>query len=194
MADFINTRRLPSKGIVGNVYRDSFSGELFLAVADGTLISIADLLSERNIRAVGPPGETGRQGERGDRGDTGAAGKDGQPGPVGPVGPHGTNGISITGKQGLQGERGLRGEKGDRGETGPPGPVGPQGERGEVLFAGPPEMIAAVAQARQELITIRAKVRAGFIVAIEEAERIKHPAKALVLLHLKNLQRQIEGE
>jgi len=192
MADFINTRQLPSKGAPGSVYRDSFSKELFLAVADGTLISIADLLSERDrIRAVGPPGERGPQGAPGSQGNPGADGQDGAAGPVGPVGPHGSNGKDGIGKTGLQGERGLTGPQGPKGDPGPRGPQGPQGERGEVLLAGPPEMIAAVAQARQELITIRAKVRAGFIVAIESAEAIAHPAKALVLLHLKNLQNQI---
>lgn len=100
-------------------------------------------------------------------------------------------GPPVHGIDGTQGPAGPKGDRGDTGATGPQGPQGPQGERGEVLFAGPPEMIAAVAQARQELITIRAKIRAGFIVAIEEAERIQHPAKALVLLHLRNLQQQI---
>ena len=192
MADFINTRVLPSKGAVGSVYRDAYSKKMFLAVADGTLISIDDLLSERDrVRAVGPAGEQGRQGEQGPQGVPGANGKDGAAGPVGPVGPHGKDGISITGKQGLQGERGLTGPPGPQGETGPQGAQGPQGEKGEVLYAGPPEMIAATLQARHELVQLRAKVRAAFMVAIESAEAIVHPAKSLVLLHLRNLQKQI---
>lgn len=97
--------------------------------------------------------------------------------------------------RGIDGEPGPRGPQGLPGRNGKdstvPGQPGPRGERGEVLFAGPPEMIAATLQARQELLQLRAKVRAGFIVAIEEAEAIVHPAKALVLQHLRNLQRQI---
>jgi hypothetical protein len=191
VAEFVNTRRLPSKGAVGSVYRDSNTKEMFLAVADGTLVSLADLLSERNIRAVGPPGEAGRQGAPGSQGARGVDGKNGVAGPVGPIGPHGTNGISITGKTGLQGERGLTGPPGPQGDRGPTGPAGPQGEKGDVLLAGPPEMIAAVAQARHELLALRAKTRAAVIVAIESAEQIKHPARALVLQHLRILQQQI---
>ena len=192
MADFISTRKLPSKGAVGNVYRDAFSKKMYLAVGDGTLMLLDDLLSTRDrVIAVGPPGDTGREGIQGPQGLPGQPGKDGAPGPVGPPGQHGKDGISIQGKTGPQGERGLQGSPGPKGDRGPTGPQGPQGEKGEVLFAGPPEMIAATAQARHELLQLKAKVRAGFIAAIESAENIKHPARALVLEHLKAFQKQI---
>jgi len=94
MADFINTRQLPSKGAVGNVYRDAFSKKMFLAVADGTLVALDELLSARDrIIAVGPAGEQGREGPAGPQGPPGGDGKDGQPGPVGQIGPHGANGV-----------------------------------------------------------------------------------------------------
>jgi hypothetical protein len=174
MADFINTKKLPSKGKVGDVYRDSSSKELYLAVADGTLVSLADLLSERNIRAVGPQGEPGRQGEPGPQGPAGRDGKDGAPGPVGPAGPHGTNGISITGKTGLQGERGVTGPPGPQGPQGIAGPQGPKGDPGDVLYVGPEEMEAAVKAARLALIEQRARFMAAIADALQRSGSMLH--------------------
>jgi hypothetical protein len=176
MADFINTRQLPSKGKAGDVYRDSHTKELFLAVGDGTLVAISDLLSTRNLRTVGPQGETGRDGAPGPQGETGLPGRDGAPGPVGLAGPHGTNGISITGKTGPQGERGLTGPAGPQGPQGIAGPVGPKGEHGDVLYVGPAEMEAAVKAAREQLIQQHARFLAAIYQAMLAAGTL-HPSK-----------------
>lgn len=183
MANFLNVRQLPSKGNVGDVYRVNSTGLLFIAIGDGTLISLDDLLSPRGrVLAVGPQGETGRQGEPGPKGDTGAPGKDGAPGPVGPVGEHGKHGQSIIGRTGLQGERGLTGPVGPQGPQGVPGPVGPQGPPGDVLYCGQAEVEEAAKQLRQQ----KARVRAAFLTSIDK--EVLHPTvKRLLQEHAKSI-------
>ncbi len=189
MADFINTRQLPSKGAVGNVYRDAFSKKMYLAVADGTLVLLDDLLSARDrVIAVGPAGEQGRQGEPGPQGVPGANGKDGAPGPVGPVGPHGTNGISITGKTGRDGERGLtgpQGPQGPQGATGAKGDKGDKGEPGDILYVDPEEVKAAALRLHQE----KAKISAAFYHTMLQARTLRPPIRKLFELRLNEFKR-----
>ncbi len=173
MAEFVNTRRLPSKGVVGSVYRDSFSGKMFLSVADGTLVALDDLLSERErVRAVGPQGETGRPGADSQLpGPPGRDGRDGKdstvPGPSGPKGERGISGVSI---------KGDKGDKGDSivGPVGPQGQRGEKGERGDVLYVGPPEMEAATKAARSALIDQRARFMAAIAQALQDSGCIQH--------------------
>jgi|HubBroStandDraft_5_1064220.scaffolds.fasta_scaffold07849_4 hypothetical protein len=186
MSDFINARNLPSRGTPGNVYRDATTKELFLAVGDGTLVSIADLLSERNIRAVGPQGETGRQGEPGPQGENGLPGRDGAPGPVGPTGPHGTNGISITGKTGPQGERGLTGPAGPQGPQGIAGPVGPQGPPGDILYCSQAEVEAAALRLHQEKV----RIRAAFLNSLIRNEGVSLSVRKHWERHVENIMRE----
>lgn len=156
MSNFHNAKTLPSKGNVGDVYRVSTTGDMFLAVGDGTLVSLSDLLSERNrVRAVGPQGETGRQG---------AAGRDGRDGVNGTNGKDGANGISgpkgecgVPGPQGIPGKDGRDGTNG-KDATGPQGPRGEKGEPGNVLYVGDDALVAAVETLRQELLQHRAKL------------------------------------
>ena len=173
MAEFINAKRLPSKGKPGNVYwvNNAALGthDIWFATGDGTLINLSDLLQAAPaVRAVGPQGEQGRQGEAGPQGPAGSKARDGAPGPIGPVGPHGTNGISITGKTGAQGERGLTGPAGPQGVQGIPGPVGPQGPAGDVLYIGPDELQAAVKAARAEIINQRGRFLAVIAQALHD--------------------------
>lgn len=169
MADFINARNLPSKGTPGNVYRDASSKEMFLALGDGTLVSINDLLSVRNVRTVGPQGEQGRAGL--DSQVPGPAGRDGRdgkdstvPGPAGPKGEKGDRGASIKGDKGDKGDS-IKGDKGDS----IVGPKGDKGDPGDVLYVSTAEAGAAVKAARAEIINQRARFLAAIDQALDDA-------------------------
>jgi len=72
---------LPSKGRAGDCYFTTDSKEVYIAVADGALLNLADLLSGAmpHVRVVGPQGEQGirgMSGARGAKGEPGTPGKD----------------------------------------------------------------------------------------------------------------------
>jgi hypothetical protein len=191
MSDFINARKLPSKGKPGDVYRDASSKEIFLALGDGTLVSIADLLSVRNVRTVGPQGETGRQGEPGRNGTNGAAGRDGKDGADGVSGPKGERGE--TGAPGVPGKDGRNGIDGKHGAMGITGAQGPKGEKGDVCFVGAEEMAAAVKALRAEMIATKARLEAAFDVTMLEAFR-NHGNNAVTIQSYLNRMRQRAGD
>jgi hypothetical protein len=187
VADFINTRNLPSKGKPGDVYRDASSTRMYIALGDGSLCDLGDLLSEARpaVRLVGPPGPQGHQGIPGPVGPVGNDGKDGEPGPVGPAGQHGAPGQSITGKTGLQGERGLTGPPGPQGVQGVPGPVGPQGPAGDILYCSQADVEAAAQRLHQEKV----RIRAAFLNGIVHNEVVSPTVKRILQLDLEQILR-----
>jgi hypothetical protein len=192
--EFINAKKLPSKGAVGNVYRDASSKEMFLAVADGTLISISDLLSERDrVRAVGPPGDAGKDGAPGAMGPQGPPGAKGDPGDVSIVsGPKGERGDP--GPQGLPGKDGRDGRDGKDGATGATGAQGPQGIPGNVLYVGDAEMAAAVEAWKQKYIEQVARWEAALAATMLEAFRKNTPHHAVLIQSYLNRVRQLRGD
>ncbi len=184
MADFHNTKSLPSKGIAGDVYRVSTTGDMYLAVGDGTLILLKDLLSTRDrVVAVGPAGETGRQGEPGRNGRDGVDGRNGKDGADGMAGSKGERGPQ--GAQGIPGKNGTNGVDG-KSIVGPQGPKGDKGDPGEVLYVGPAELEAAVKQLREE----KARVRAALLSNILGSEVIHPTVRQLLKSHLERVQRE----
>lgn len=137
MAKLISTKlhRLPPKGTAGDCYFATDSKETFIAIGDGTLVAVADLLkgATATVRAVGPAGP---QGEKGERGDQGAAGTEGLRGEKG--------------ERGTPGRDGIDGTDGRNGKDGLPGPRGEKGERGDLTVIGDAELKAAVFQLREE--------------------------------------------
>jgi hypothetical protein len=159
VAEFINVRALPSKGTPGNVYRSSSTKEIFLAVGDGTLISISDLLSERDrVRAVGPAGERGMQGPPGDFLDSAHLSE------------------RIASLERLYADLIARVERGDEKIRGPKGDSikGDKGDAGDVLYLGPAEMEAAVKAARLALIEQRARFLAAIADAMQRSGSMLH--------------------
>jgi hypothetical protein len=187
MADFINARNLPSKGTPGNVYRDASSKEMFLALGDGTLVSINDLLSVRNVRTVGPQGEQGRAGL--DSQVPGPAGRDGRdgkdstvPGPAGPKGEKGDRGASIKGDKGDRGDKGdsIKGEKGDKGDK------GDKGNPGDILYCGQAEVEAAALRLHQEKV----RIRAAFLNSLIRIENLNPTVKKHWQRHVEDIMRE----
>lgn len=154
------TSRLPSKGNAGDVFYCTDTGNVYLAVADGTLLDMASLLNPTAAAlAVGPKGEPGIAGAPGARGEKGEKGDKGEVGPEGKAGSQGRAGKD--GHDGQRGKEGARGERGERGSQGPQGIQGPQGEKGErgdVLYVGKLEIEAAAEKMRQERAWLRAKI------------------------------------
>jgi hypothetical protein len=163
---------------------------LFLVGENGSLLAINEFFSLPVVHrgADGNPGERGATGPQGPPGESirGERGERGSQGATGAQGCAGATGIGRTG------ERGEKGDRGDTGATGATGAQGPQGLPGSVTYIGPQELEKAIQACRAEMIREQARVRASFIGALESAERIVHPARALVLAHLRSLQRQIE--
>jgi len=108
---------LPSKGRAGDCYFTTDSKQIYIAVADGALLNLADLLSGAvpHVRVVGPPGEKGLQGEKGTKGDKGERGEKGTKGDKGDTGPRGKDGY------GRDGDTGPQGKPGEAGPAGAPG-------------------------------------------------------------------------
>jgi hypothetical protein len=194
MADFINARKLPSKGTPGDVYRDASSKRMYLALGDGTLCDLADLLSESRpvVRAVGPQGEQGRAGL--DSQVPGPAGRDGRDGkdstvsgPAGPKGEKGDRGASIKGDKGDKGDS-IKGDKGDKGDS----IKGEKGDPGDVLYVGPDAMAAAVKSLRDEMIATKARMEAAFDVTFLEAQQ-NRPNGAVTIHSYLNRMRQRAG-
>jgi hypothetical protein len=160
MADFINTRNLPSKGKPGDIYRDAASTRIYIALGDGSLCDLGDLLSEARpaVRLVGPPGERGAIGAQGDFLDSA--------------------GLSarITSLENLYADLIARVERGDEMIRGPKGDSvkGDTGPAGDILYVGPAEMEAAARAARHALIDQRAKFMAALAQAMQETGSIHH--------------------
>lgn len=194
MADFINSRKLPSKGVVGNVYRDASSKRLYIAVADGSLVDLGDLLSEARpvVRAVGPQGDPGKDGTPGAQGPAGAQGNPGPRGDISIVsGPKGERGDS--GPQGIPGKDGRDGIDGKDGATGATGAQGPQGLPGDVLYVGNAEMAAAIESWKQKYIDQQARWEAALDASMLEAFR-KNTRSALTVQSYLNRVRQLRGD
>jgi len=197
MAKLLSTKstRLPSKGNPGDVFFVTDQKAFYIAIGDGTLINLADLLSGAvpHVRAVGPQGEAGPRGEKGDagpqgpRGEKGTAGNDGQQGPVGPKGADGLPGpAGKDGKDGKDGAPGPQGPQGLRGELGIMGPRGPMGET-HYVYVGPAEVEAA----HKEILKNRARVLA---VLIDKLQTLgSHPAARLAAMHLEDVKRALES-
>lgn len=93
MSKVISTKqgRLPSKGTPLDIYFCTDTKETFIAIGNGQLFSLPDLLAGAHaVPAVGPRGEQGLAGTavaKGDKGDQGIPGRDGKdstvPGPKG---------------------------------------------------------------------------------------------------------------
>ena len=98
MARFHSAKRLPSKGIPGDIYFATDASELFVALVDGSLYPVASMLNP-GPPIPGPKGDKGERGEKGEKGD-GKDGKDGAPGPKGDKGERGD--LTIIGDSELQ--------------------------------------------------------------------------------------------
>jgi len=133
------TSGLPSRGNPGDVYFTVDTHAVYLALGDGTLFNVNDLMSGGGTaRVVGPPGPQGPQGipgPQGEPGERGPAGRDGRDGAIGPKGDRGDSApIAIETLRGPKGERGADGKDGDAG--------------------------VAVAELRNEVVTLRNEVKA----------------------------------
>lgn len=101
---------LPSTARAGDCYFTTDTKQIFIAVADGTVLNLADLLSGAvpHVRVVGPPGERGQAGidshVPGPKGDKGDPGRDGQTGAQGKPGRDGVGRDGQTGKPGRDGK------------------------------------------------------------------------------------------
>lgn len=102
-------------------------------------------------------------------------------------------GPPLRGIDGERGPQGPQGETGATGATGPQGPQGPKGDRGDVVYVGNEELVQAFQHMRAQYVAEIARRKAALCLAIEQAEQIPHAAKALVLQHIRNLQRMMEG-
>jgi hypothetical protein len=190
MPKILSVKKAPSKGDVGDVFFITSTREFYLAVADGSLLNLADLLSGAvpHVREVGPqgdrglPGPPGPPGSQGERGEKGTDGTPGQQGPVGPAGadghpgPPGQNAEAGApgprGEKGADGLPGARGEKGDRGE---------KGESGDVTVVGNAELLAAVEKLRAQKAALQA------LLATRIAEMGDHPVYMIARKHLENI-------
>lgn len=176
MANFRNTRQLPSRGTPGDIIRDCNSGVVYLCVGDGSLVNLADLLSEARptVRVVGPAGERGPQGPPGDFLDSAQLA------------------ARVASLEHLYTDLTARIERGDESIRGPAGRdgqsiVGPQGPAGDCLYAGPAEMLAAVKHAREILISQRARFIAAVEQAMADAGTLTHARKKHFQLLLEQM-------
>lgn len=195
MAKFHSTKtsRLPSKGAPGDAYLATDTGQIYFAIADGTLLNLADLLSgaSASVRTVGPKGETGLQGAPGALGPAGQRGEKGTPGEKGDQGPMGARGADgLPGATGKEGKPGPKGEKGAGGNTGAQGPKGDKGEPGDVTFIGPKEAQQAVEKMRRRMRDYQARVQATIQERI--AELGNHPAAQLAIAHLRAVEKEAD--
>jgi hypothetical protein len=179
VAEFINVRALPSKGTPGNVYRSSSTKEIFLAVGDGTLTSISDLLSERDrVRAVGPAGERGMQGPPGDFLDSAHLSE------------------RVAKLERLYADLIARVERGDEKIRGPKGDSvkGDKGDPGDVLYVGDAEMATAIESWKQKYIDQQARWEAAVDATMLEAFRKNTAHHAVLIQSYLNRVRQLRGD
>jgi hypothetical protein len=187
----VKSNRLPSKAETGDVFFVTDQKTFYIAIADGSLINLADLLSGAvpHVRQVGPKGEPGLQGAPGPAGPIGPRGDkgtDGAAGPQGPVGPKGSDGLH--GQRGNPGTDGARGETGAPGLQGAVGPAGPAGPKGETsfIYVGAAEVEAA----HKEILAARARVLA--VIQDKLSTMGNHPVYRLVKTHLEDVKREAE--
>ena len=191
MSRLISTKltRLPSKGEAGSVYFTTDSKQVFLALGDGTLFDVADLLSGNAVRVVGPQGEAGPRGATGVTGTPGPRGEKGTTGARGETGPQGQAGADglpgVTGKPGADGKDST--VPGPQGPLGLKGPKGDKGDRGDVLYVGPAEIAAAAAELKAQ----RAMLHARIDQAVQDAGHLPDSMKRLMQLHYQNLKRAL---
>ncbi|HWY20024.1 MAG TPA: hypothetical protein VNX26_02325 [Candidatus Acidoferrum sp.] len=153
MPGFQSTKenRLPARGNPLDCFWTSDSHKLFVALGDGRLVCLNDLLKTGGpavcVGPEGPQGNAGIKGEPGPRGESVV----GPMGPQGIAGPQGKDGASI------------------QGPPGPQGPVGP--DSNEVLHA----VRAEIAALRSELAAVQAtyqRIVDGNQQAIKVRERL----------------------
>lgn len=182
--------KLPSTAKAGEVFYTTDSKQVFFAIADGSLLSLGDLLSGAvpHVKVVGPPGEKGDRGDKGDVGLPGQRGEKGTKGDKGDTGP--------AGKDGGMGRDGDRGKPGRDGlDSVVPGPAGPRGEKGDcgdkgapgsVVVVGDEELQAAIVALKKDKVRVLAKV----------AEKISsmgdHGVYLLAKKHLEDIQKELE--
>ena len=164
MAQFYSVKDLPGKGEPGSAYalrRPGNGFDIYIAIADGTLVDLASLLQPRAPLAVGPqglPGKDGRDGVDGKPARDGANGRDGR---------HGNDGKD--GRDGIDGKL---------------GPQGPKGEPGDITVVGDAELLAAVKKVKEQ------KARALALIADRLSTRPTEAAR-VARLHLLAVQKEL---
>lgn len=193
MAKLISVQKLPAKVAPGDVVFLTGSREFYVAIADGSLLNLADLLSGAvpHVRTVGPQGSQGEKGQPGEAGSTGPRGEKGTSGEKGEAGAPGARGArGPAGHDGKDGAQGAAGPKGEKGETGAQGLKGDKGEAGDVTFIGPKESQRAVELMRSKLRDYQARVRAEIAHRLEGMGN--HPAAQLAATHLRAIDKVAE--
>jgi hypothetical protein len=168
--------KLPTSASPLDCFWTTDSHRLFVALGDGSVVCLNDLLTNAGAVRQGPPGPPGNDGK--DAVCVCRAGRDGAQGPPG---------------QTIVGPKGDKGDKGDTivGPVGPQGIPGPKGEPGSVTYVGPDELLAAVKAARRMLIEREAKWQATLQRTIEKNERLPDRMKRHCAMVLQNLQREL---
>jgi hypothetical protein len=193
MAKLLSMKKLPDKVTPGDVVFLTGTREFYIAIADGSLLNLADLLSGAvpHVRAVGPQGAQGEKGLPGEAGLAGPRGEKGTPGEKGDAGTPGAKGADgLPGATGKEGKRGPKGDKGDKGEAGERGAAGPKGEKGDITFVGPKESQQAVEKMNRRLADYQARVRAT--IQHRLAGLGNHPAGQLAAAHLRAVEKEAE--
>ena len=190
MANFYPVKALPAKGEPGSAYAVRRTGtgfDIYIAIADGTLIPLDGLLSVKPTGPVGAQGaqgdkgDTGAKGAKGDKGDPGTQGKQGDPGAKGDKGDNGIDGQHGTpGKDStVPGPKGEKGDKGDKGDT------GAQGPRGDITIVGDAELLAAVNKLKAQKAAALARIQLLL-------ETRNTPAAKVAALHLQAVKQELE--
>jgi Collagen triple helix repeat (20 copies) len=193
MAKLLSMKKLPPNAAPGDVVFLTGSREFYIAIADGSLLNLADLLSGAvpHVRAVGPQGPQGEKGLPGETGPAGPRGEKGTQGDKGDAGAPGAKGADgLPGATGKEGKRGPKGDRGEKGETGERGAAGPKGEPGDVAYIGPKESQQAVERMRRKLVDYQARVRAT--IQHRLAGLGNHPAGQLAAAHLRAVEKEAE--
>jgi hypothetical protein len=190
MANIISVKRTPSKATPGDVIFNNVEKEFYIAVADGTLLPVAGMLTPNPRGVVGPQGEPGARGETGAQGPAGINGRNGADSTVpGPTGPRGERGAA--GRDGDRGKPGVDGKDSTiAGPVGPQGPAGPRGEKGEpgdVVFPTALQVANALVELRQRY----ARIQAALLLEMANSKSIK---SASTRLHLQNTLNRIKRE
>lgn len=188
--NFVNTNTFPPRRVEpGTLYRHNASGRCYLALPDGTLLNLCDLLDYLykfvTVPQPGPRGEQGPPGQNGKDGKDGRNGLNGLDGRAGSKGEPGGRGEK--GERGVAGRDGKNGSAGKDGKDGAQGPCGAKGERGDVLYVGAPEIQEAAKRLQKERATMHAKLQQ----AINDAASLPKPHRTLVQQPLKNVQRSL---
>jgi hypothetical protein len=193
MAKLLSMKKLPPNAAPGDVVFLTGSREFYIAIADGSLLNLADLLSGAvpHVRCAGPQGAQGEKGLPGEAGLAGPRGEKGTPGEKGDAGTPGAKGADgLPGATGKEGKRGPKGDKGDKGDAGERGAAGPKGEPGDVLYINADEAQRELARAKRRIRDYQARVRA--VIAERLAGLVNHPAARLAIAHLQAVDKAAE--